>query len=79
MWTCKKAKESTDNYCGPTSTFKKDVFRCCPESCGTGVLTKEQCYDLEGHGKCTYPNDAQCPEGNDNKAKKPLTSKLSSQ
>ena len=41
--------------------------RCCPESCGTGSFTEEDCVAFEDKGispgttsQCRYPNQAQC-------------------
>ena len=45
------------NYC---KSWGKDVRRCCPETCGTGVFTEEDCNSFDGKGSCVYPNDAQC-------------------
>ena len=40
--------------------YAKDMKRCCPDSCGTGALSEEECYALGGWGNCIYPNEAQC-------------------
>ena len=35
--------------------------RCCPETCGTGSFTEEDCaLWTYGGGDCIYPNHAQC-------------------
>ena len=53
---------NADGYC---DSWSKDVRRCCPESCkNTMAFTESICNDSNGKGHCTYPNDAQCPEGN---------------
>ena len=49
--------EST-KYCN--MMYAKDMKRCCPDSCGTGALSEEECYALGGWGNCIYPNEAQC-------------------
>ena len=48
--------ESTD-YC---TTWGKDMRRCCPDACGTGGFTVEDCIGFVGSGACIYPNLAQC-------------------
>ena len=45
-----------------SGSWAKDVRRCCPETCGTGILTKDMCEALVSKGTCTYPNAAQCSE-----------------
>merc|ERR1719337_548086 len=52
--------ESAARYC---SSYRKDLNRCCPETCGTGALSKWQCEANGGAGTCTYPNEAQCGDG----------------
>ena len=55
-WNC----NSIRIFCSIDS-WAKDARRCCPISCGTGVLTESDCNALEGaHGTCIYPNAAQC-------------------
>ena len=51
---------SAIDYC---DSYAKDLRRCCPETCNTGVLTEDDCNALNGDGDCIYPNEAQC-EGN---------------
>ena len=52
---------NADYYC---DSWSKDIRRCCPESCkNTLAFTESVCMDSKGKGKCTYPNEAQCPEG----------------
>lgn len=41
-------------------TWSKDMHRCCPISCGTGRLTKQECDALDGLGTCRYPAESQC-------------------
>ena len=55
-WTGYSCNTST-LYC---SSWGKDMRRCCPNSCGTGVFTEEDCFLYDGAGECTYPNSAQC-------------------
>ena len=55
-YTCSLSTRYCDNY-------GKDMRRCCPDSCGTGVFTESDCNDFDGGGKCIYPNGAQCSEG----------------
>ena len=43
-------------------SWSKDAQRCCPDSCGTGALSEEECSVLNGAGTCVYPNEAQCTE-----------------
>ena len=52
---CTKAKESC-------SDWSKDLYRCCPQTCGTDRLDDSQCHALEGKGKCIYPVKNQCLE-----------------
>ena len=54
-YTC----SSSTQYC---SSFGKDMRRCCPDSCGTGVFSPEDCISFDGKGTCAYPNGAQCYE-----------------
>ena len=54
-YTC----EASIEYC---NIYEKDMRRCCPESCGTGVFTEEDCKKFNGMGTCIYPNGAQCDE-----------------
>ena len=52
---CTKAKESC-------SDWSKDLYRCCPQTCGIDRLDDSQCHALEGKGKCIYPMKNQCLE-----------------
>jgi len=55
--TCAKSKKL---YC-KNKFWEKDMRRCCPESCGTGTFTEEDCIAFKASsGRCTYPNLAQC-------------------
>jgi len=47
---------ASHDYC--TLDWMKDARRCCPVTCGTGVLTETDCNSLSGSGTCTYPNEA---------------------
>ena len=47
-------------YC---SSYGKDMRRCCPDSCNTGIFTAEDCEAFNGNGTCIYPNLAQCHIG----------------
>ena len=47
------------NYC---VSWAKDAKRCCPQTCGSGLLTPEQCENLNGKGTCIYPTKSQCPK-----------------
>ena len=64
-YTCENSKGS---YC---ESWAKDMRRCCPESCkkenpeNTLKFTEEDCNKSPGDGTCTYPNKAQCTDGND--------------
>ena len=61
-WTCRNTFEDDPNWCSVNS-YAKDMRRCCPETCGTGVLTEEECNSLQNSsGTCLYPNTAQCLE-----------------
>ena len=59
--TC--AKSAKKKYC-KHNFYEKDMRRCCPESCGTGSFTEEDCVAFEDKGAsigtCRYPNLAQC-------------------
>ena len=44
-------------YC---TEYGKDMMRCCPDSCNTGIFTEEDCNNFGGAGNCIYPNQAQC-------------------
>ena len=46
------------NYC---NSWAKDAKRCCPQTCESGSLTKDQCENLNSKGTCIYPNKSQCP------------------
>ena len=57
--------EWDDSYKCATSiqyciSYEKDMRRCCPESCNTGIFTEQDCNDSWGSGTCIYPNNAQC-------------------
>ena len=52
--------EGSESMCeDKPGSWAKDVRRCCPELCGTGILTKDMCEALVSRGTCTYPNAAQ--------------------
>ena len=56
--TCKNALADYPDSC---ITWARDMRRCCPETCGTGSFTEEDCaLWTPGGGDCIYPNDAQC-------------------
>jgi len=64
-YTCASATRGNDLiWC---DEWSKDMRRCCPETCGTGVLTPEACEELGGSGECTY---AYFDNGYDNGAQK---------
>ena len=48
---------TSTGYC---SNWGKDMRRCCPDSCGTGVFLEMHCNAFSGSGTCVYPNQAQC-------------------
>ena len=49
------------SYC---TSWAKDARRCCPETCGTGLLTESECNSLDSKGTCIYPlKNNQCPKG----------------
>ena len=63
-WAGFKCSDTTDKHC---TTWERDLKRCCPEKCNSGIFTEEQCRDSyknteanKDFGVCTYPNDAQC-------------------
>ena len=41
-------------------SYEKDMRRCCPESCNTGIFTEYDCISSGRSGTCIYPNNAQC-------------------
>ena len=47
---------TSSSYC---SDYGKDMKRCCPDTCGSGVFTEDDCKHFDGKGTCSYPNDAQ--------------------
>ena len=47
---------TSSSYC---FEYGKDMRRCCPDTCGSGVFTEDDCKQFEGQGTCSYPNDAQ--------------------
>ena len=60
--TCAKSTKKCNH-----KWWEKDMRRCCPESCGTGSFTEEDCVAFEDKGispgttsQCRYPNQAQC-------------------
>ena len=62
-WSDEKCKDQSLSLCeDKKGSWAKDMRRCCPEKCGTGILTKDMCDALISSGTCTYPNAAQCPE-----------------
>ena len=44
-------------YC---SEYPKDMKRCCPESCDSGIFTRDDCNSAKGIGDCNYTNITQC-------------------
>ena len=55
-WKC--SSSTTSSYC---DSWKKDIHRCCPETCGLSEpFTESDCESASGGGVCIYPNDAQC-------------------
>ena len=61
-YTC----SSSTKWC---TTWAKDMFRCCPESCRvTGSFSESDCKDVGGQGSCIYPNEAQPDETQCNKS-----------
>ena len=52
-WGCWWNRNNCDSW-------GKSVRRCCPETCGTGEFTEEDCNAFDGKGDCIYPNEAQC-------------------
>ena len=48
---------SSTQYC---YSYEKDMKRCCPHSCNTGIFTEDDCNSSIGSGTCIYPNEAQC-------------------
>ena len=52
-YDCKSSIAFCENY-------GKDMKRCCPDTCNTGVFTEDDCNSFDGFGTCTYPNEAQC-------------------
>ena len=48
------------SYC---NSWAKDAKRCCPKTCGTGLLTESKCNALDSKGTCIYPLKNQCPKG----------------
>ena len=64
-----QSPEWDDTYQCSTSidfctSYGKDMRRCCPDSCGSGLFTLDKCIAFDGLGTCTYPNDAQCSGNN---------------
>ena len=60
-WNCDRAFEFDNGIYCSTDSWAKDLRRCCPNSCGTGVLTESGCNALgNAFGTCIYPNAAQC-------------------
>ena len=59
-WGSKKDCSYAKKYC---DSWAKDAKRCCPQTCGSGLLTKFQCNNLKSKGTCIYPNNVinQCP------------------
>jgi len=57
-WSTSFTCSNSIGYC---TSYGKDMRRCCPESCATGVFTEQDCIAFSGSGACTYPNEAQCP------------------
>ena len=59
-WNKEKDCAYAKSYC---DSWAKDARRCCPQTCGTGVLTKSQCEALDSKGTCIYPAKNQCQKG----------------
>ena len=59
-WSNSRVCSGVKSYC---DSWAKDVRRCCPQTCGTGLLTESQCKALDSKGTCTYPAENQCPNG----------------
>ena len=57
QWSEYSTCSSRTWYC---ESWGKDMRRCCPVSCTSGVFTEEDCLAYAGDGTCIYPNDAQC-------------------
>jgi len=55
-WGVRYTCATSTQWC---TSWAKDMQRCCPESCGTGSLSEEECNALGWYGNCAYPNDAQ--------------------
>jgi len=47
--------ESSEHWC---SLWKKDLWRCCPDTCRNSVCSKDDCHNLDGYGTCSFPNSA---------------------
>ena len=56
-WGSGKDCAYAKSYC---NSWAKDARRCCPETCGTGLLTESECNALDSKGTCIYPI---CPNG----------------
>lgn len=57
-WGSTKDCADAKKYC---DSWAKDARRCCPETCGSGLLCESQCKALESKGQCIYPAENQCP------------------
>ena len=59
-WGSTKNCAYAKKYC---DSWAKDARRCCPQTCGSGLLTESQCNALNSKGTCIYPNNVinQCP------------------
>ena len=59
-WSSTKDCAYAKKYC---DSWAKDARRCCPQTCGSGLLTESQCNALNSKGTCIYPNNVidQCP------------------
>ena len=59
--SCSSALKYNGGILCNIDSWAKDMRRCCPISCGTGVLTENDCNALDkSSGTCVYPNEAQC-------------------
>ena len=57
-WASNRDCAYAKSYC---DSWAKDTMRCCPQTCGSGLLTVEQCENLDSKGTCIYPRKSQCP------------------
>jgi len=61
--SCIQIQWGSSYTCSGSSTwcnsYAKNMHRCCPVTCGTGILPESDCNALNSLGDCVYPNDAQ--------------------